>query len=368
MGQASIFKRATLCRYIARRVIKAVMVAFLVVVSIIILVDFVEGSRSLDSQIKSSELVVLTLFKAPTLIEETIPFIVLFGVMGALYGLNRSSELVVMRASGLSVWKFLSPVILVTGLLGLAWALLFNPFASDLMSRHDTLQENLVGAPKAETRTIWMREGDQLTQTVIRAEGIDFSERRLIKATFYQMNVEPDQRTVFARRYDAEMAILEPQGYWQLINVLENAPGEITRLSNNISLPTDITLQQFQDIGQNTSAPPFWSLPAAIKNSELAGFSALFLKMRFNKLMALPILLIAMSFIAAGVSLRMARHGGTFRLLVTGAAIGFLVYFIDSIVATFGEVGLIPIVLAAWSVPLLTLLLGVSYLLKVEDG
>lgn len=368
MRRGSFIQRATLSRYIARRVLKAISLAFLIVVSIIILVDFVEGSRSLDSEISSSELVILTLFKAPTLIEETIPFIVLFGVMGALYGLNRSSELVVMRASGLSVWRFLSPVIILTGLLGLAWALLFNPFASDFMSRHDSLQESLIGVSETQTRNVWLREGDSLTQTVIRAEGIDFIGRKLVNATFYQMDVEADQRTVFARRYDTPEAVLTPQGYWQLSDVIENAPGEVTRRTANISLPTDITTRQFQEVGQKSSAPPFWSLPGAIKNSELAGFSALFLKMRFNKLMALPILLIAMSVIAAGVSLRLARQGGTFKLLVTGAAIGFLVYFIDSIVATFGEVGLIPIVLAAWSVPLLALLMGVIYLLTIEDG
>ncbi|RKQ70788.1 lipopolysaccharide export system permease protein [Litorimonas taeanensis] len=359
---------ATLLRYISGRVFRAIFIAFLVVTSIIILVDFVENSRSLDAEFGSRQLAILTLLKAPSLIEETIPFIVLFGVIGALYGLNKSNEIMVMRAAGLSAWRFLSPVILISALIGLGWALVFNPLASDLMTRHDVMQDELGGGMKMQSNDIWLREGDMNQQTVIRANAVDFSNRTLLEATFYQMDVEADGRTVFARRFDAKTATLSPQGYWLLTNATENIPGEIKKDTSTLSLPTQITTRQFQDIGQKTKAPPFWDLPATIQTNEMAGFSALGLKMQYNKLLALPVLLMAMSIIAAGVSLRLSRQGGTFQLLVAGTAIGFLLYFIDSIVATFGEAGLIPVILAAWAMPIFALLVGISYLSKIEDG
>ncbi len=91
-------------RYIAKRIIKGLLLAFMVVTSIIMLVDFVEGTRNIgwDQEIGSGTLFLMTLLKAPKLIEQTIPFVVLFGVMGTLYSLNRRSELIVLRASGLS--------------------------------------------------------------------------------------------------------------------------------------------------------------------------------------------------------------------------------------------------------------------------
>jgi len=51
-----------------------------------------------------------------------------------------------------------------------------------------------------------------------------------------------------------------------------------------------------------------------------------------------------------------------------GAVFGFGVYFTDSMLTAFGEVGMIPIILAAWATPVMVLLLGVSYLAKTEDG
>ena len=366
----TVLTRATLSRYIAGRIIRALLLAFMIVTAIIMLVDFVEGSRNLgsDSNVSSFELLLLTLMKAPTLIEQTIPFVVLFGVMGALYNLNRRSELIVMRASGVSAWRFLRPVIYVTMLLGIGWALLFNPMASRLMAQHDSLRENFGASSHMIDKEIWLREGNEASQTVIRAEGLDVTKRTLSQATFYQLDLDGSGRTVFSRRFDAQSARLAAQGYWELTDVIENAPGAIKRELQTVSLPTQITQEQLDEAGEVESIPPFWSLPAAIKENEQAGFSALALRMQFNKLLALPIMLIAMTFIAAGVSMHLTRQGGTFRLLISGAALGFAVYFADSVVTAFGEVAIVPVVLAAWTVPLFVLLAGISYLAKVEDG
>lgn len=366
----SLLTRATLNRYIAIRALRSLAITFLVVTGIIMLVDFVEGSRNIgsDTNISSFQLAYLTLLKAPKLIEQTIPFVVLFGVMGALYGLNRRSELIVMRASGVSAWRFLLPVIFVTGFLGLIWSLLFNPLASRMMSEYDLISESFETQSSSEGKAVWLREGDASMQTVIRADRVQPESKTLINPSFYQLSLDESGRTVFSRRFDAQKARLVTQGYWELSDVTENAPGEIKQDRSTISLPTQITSKQLIEIGEKKAAPPFWSLPSAIKNNERAGFSALSFRMQFNKLLALPIMLIAMTFVAAGVSMHLTREGGTLRLLITGATMGFGVYFADSMVSAFGEVAIVPVVLAAWSVPLFVLLAGVSYLSKVEDG
>ena len=50
--------------------------------------------------------------------------------MGTLHNLNQKNELIVLRAAGLSVWKFLSPIIIISGLFGILWSTLLNPLAS----------------------------------------------------------------------------------------------------------------------------------------------------------------------------------------------------------------------------------------------
>jgi len=118
-----------LSRYIAGQTLKGILVALVIVTSIIMLIDFVEGSRNIgtDADLNAGQVFLLTALKTPGLIEDTIPFVVLFGVMGALYSMNRRSELIVLRASGLSAWRFLKPALIVVFLIGAVWALAINP-------------------------------------------------------------------------------------------------------------------------------------------------------------------------------------------------------------------------------------------------
>lgn len=358
-------------RYIAMRIVRGILLAFLIVTGIIMLVDFVEGTRNIgaDEDIGSGTLFLMTLLKAPRLIEQTIPFVVLFGVMGALYNLNRRSELIVMRATGLSAWRFLSPAIAVTTTLGVIWATTFNPLASVSMNAYENLAAKVSGqANIVDADEIWLREGNDVGQTVIYAARAEILQRKLFDATFYIFTMESDGTAKFERRLDAEEAELVTQGYWQLRNVTENAEGELPQQQTAISLPTQITMDDVRNKAGIESLPPLWSIPKTIKKTEQAGFSAVGLRMQLNKLLALPLMLIAMTIIAAGVSMHLTREGGTLRLLIGGSALGFAVYFADSIVSAFGEASVLPIIFAAWSIPIFVLCAGLSYLAHIEDG
>ena len=362
---------SVLNRYLIKRVITGIALAFLIVTSIIMLVDFVEGSRNIDPEdnIGPGALMVLTVLKAPTLIEQTVPFVILFGVMGTLYNLNRRSELIVLRASGLSAWRFLSPAIAVTAVFGIIWALAFNPLASKAMDTHDLLFQKYSGIETpTHDQSLWLREGNDISQTVIYAKSADIFEHRLIKTTFYIFNFDSSGTAIFERRLDAKEAQLVTQGYWQLTDVIENAEGELTKKQAAISLPTSITIEDIRNTTEKKTTIPFWEIWGSIKKTEKAGFSARGLRMRLNKLLALPILLIAMTVIAAGVSMHLSREGGALRLLITGCTLGFAVYFADNIVHAFGEAAILPIILATWAITLFVLLCGIGYLAKVEDG
>jgi len=362
---------STLNRYLAKRIIRGIFTAFVVVTGIIMLVDFVEGSRNIgtNEDIGSTTLFLMTLLKAPKLIEQTIPFVVLFGVMGTLYSLNRRSELIVLRASGLSAWRFLSPAIAVTATLGIIWSAAFNPLASTAMKAHDSLVEQITGNLSTNTNeNIWLRDGNEVSQTVVYAETADFLARKLFNTTFYIFRTGNDGAAIFERRLDAKEAELVTQGYWQLRDVIENAVGEIPKKQIAISLPTTISIEDIRDKTDNNALPPFWKIPGTIQKTKQAGFSTVSLRMQLNKLLALPIMLIAMTIIAAGVSMHLTREGGTLRLLIIGSTLGFAVYFADNVVSAFGEAAILPIILAAWTIPLFVLFFGVSYLAKIEDG
>jgi len=364
---------STMNSYIAKKIFYGIFVAFFVITSIIMLVDFVEASRNFDSDsgVTMSTLLVMTGLNAPQLVEQTIPFVVLFGVMGALFSLNKRSELIVMRASGLSAWRFLKPAAIVTGILGVLWAMAFNPLAAASSKKYSSVvqtatQSDDVNAPKKGR--IWLREGSSEGQLVIFADRSNIEQHTLYDVTFYYSDFDQNGRPIFTTRYDAESAELFKNNYWLLQNVTENESGKPSQHFQSVSKTTSMSWETLRSRVQTDSKPPFWRISNEIQKSKQAGFDATPLILQFHKLLALPITLIAMSIIAAGASLNSAREGGTLKLLIIGATLGFGVYFADNIISAFGSTGALPPALAAWSIPLLVLTCGLVFLSKTEDG
>lgn len=362
---------ATLSRYIARRVLSGIMLAFLVIISIIMLVDFVEISRNFDDS-QAATLPVklgLTVLNAPRLIEQTIPFVVLFGVMGAFYALNRRAELIIMRAAGRSIWWFLRPALFVTMGLGIIWSIAFNPLSRFTTKQYEALAIKATGASaSAPGKEIWLRDGNIDQQVVIHARDVEPSAAKIIGATFYDFEIGPDRRPAFVARYDAETAVLMPNGYWVLSNVIENQDGKAPRSFKSISKPTTLALQNLYETKQSAGAPPVWEIPKEIEKMDVAGLDTTPMLVSFHRLIALPVLLGAMTVLAACVTMRLSREGSALRLLIFGGLVGFAVFFSDNIIGAFGETGSVPPLLAAWAMPLLLLFLGTAYLTRIEDG
>ncbi len=378
-------------RYIARRVLRGILLAFVIVTGIIMLVDFVEATRNFDDgSISLLKIAGLTALKIPQLIEETIPFVVLFGVMGALHGLNKRSEIIVLRASGLSAWRFLRPAVFVSAVIGVLWALLFNPLAARSMEKyHDIVRsastQTAQQSSNEKTEDIWLREGSDKGQVVIHGTlpQMDAQTARgvtLRDVTFYYYDVKPDTaeltqsgETAFNRRIDAKTATLLPSGYWQLHGLVKNTHRQVPErqaLQRDISasIPTSVTMEDLREHKSAGRKAPFWSLPSEISRADKAGFSTVGLRMQWYKLLSLPLTLIALTVIAAAVSMSNVRSGGALRLMLAGGAVGFGVYFFNTLMGAFGEAQTLPILTAAWAVPVLVLLLGIAYLARLEDG
>ena len=336
------------------------------------LVDFVEATRNLDAgaEMSSGQILYLTALKAPQLIEETIPVVVLFGVMGALNALNKRSELIVLRASGLSAWRFLVPAVCVTAIIGILWAALLNPLASRAMDLREAIiaETYQSGQAAAETKDIWFRDGNEYEQTVIYAPSADIYRHTLFDAEFNVFEMGPDGTLEFVKRFDAKKAELLASNYWQLTDVTENTVDARTEAQSAVSWPTSITIQDFENIGDHKTSPSFWQMRGEIAKLSDAGFSTAELRMQYHKLLALPFTLIAMTLIAAGVSMNLTREGGTLRLLLIGAGVGFAVFFVQNIVKAFGETGAINVVYSAWIIPMFVLFSGIIYLSLIEDG
>ena len=123
--------------YIGRQLITGIAIALFALCVLIFLFDVVELSRRSASKPEVSMGIVLqlALLHLPYMVQRVVPYAVLVGVMLVLARFGRTSELVVTRASGTSVWQFLFPGIGLSLIGGIVLVTVFNPLAAALLWR-----------------------------------------------------------------------------------------------------------------------------------------------------------------------------------------------------------------------------------------
>ena len=360
----------TLSGYFGRQFTVWVVGTFAGIMAIVFLLDFIELLRrgSGKDNAHFTVLLQMALLKLPNMAQQILPFAVLFGSMLAFTRLTRTNELVVARAAGVSVWQFLMPALMVAIALGAFKVTVLNPLSSVLIERFHALEDTVLrnradSFLSVGSGGLWIRERDDDRQIVVHARSASEQTASLGQV----MVLAFDREDRFERRIDAREAKLL-DGEWVLFDVVlttsENRPERL----ESIRLPTNLTIENIQDSFASPETMSFWELPGFIRILENAGFSAVKHRLYWHALLASPLLMTAMVLIAATFSLRLTRRGGTLVWASSGLFFGFLLYFLSDIVFALGLSARIPEVLAAWTPATVTMLLGMTSLLHLEDG
>ena len=362
-------------RYLFVRTLIGFGVALGVVAASILLVDVVEQLRTVGarSDISLWQALGLTAMRTPMLIEQTLPFVVLAGSMVSLLQLNRRSELIAMRAAGVSAWKFLTPTLTAALLVGVLAITILNPLGAYLFERYEAITasiENEGAQPSERNKNgIWLRQGDGASQTVIHADSMAPNSTVLLAPTFFFFEVNPtDGALRFVNHIQARSAELRPSQMWELRDLVESRPGEVAKTEKVVSIPTTLQRAALFDRFVTPSALSFWRLPGFIETAKRAGLAPLRYELKHQALLSLPLLLAAMASFGAVFSLRLQRLGGLAQFLMYGITSGFVLYFSTQLAAAFAVTEVVPPVVAAWSPPLTGFFAALAILSFTEDG
>ena len=359
----------TLSAYLGRRYLVGVLVTTLALLALVLLFDLIELTRRAADREEMSfgVAIAIAVLNLPILAQKVLPFAALFGGMFVFSRLTRNHELVVARATGVSVWQFLAPAVLIAVLMGIVVVSVLNPLSAVTASRHDQLvAKYLRGQPNllsVSPTGLWLRQVDPTGQSVIHAQSVSRQGLELNDVIIF-LYQGTDR---FAGRIDAGSATLTA-GLWQLKDVLVTSPDQPAEAHETYQLPTSLTLGQIQDSFASPETLSFWALPKFIALLKESGFAALKHRLHLHSVASLPLLLFAMVLIAATFSLRLSRRGGAGLVVASGVAAGFVLFFMSDLVFALGLSGKIPAVLAAWSPAGVSTLIGLSLLFHLEDG
>lgn len=359
----------TYWRYLARQYLFWLTAVFLVMTFLVAMFDFVELLRraSGKADVTIAITIQMSALKLPLLLQDLMPFVVLFGTMFAYWRMSKANELVVARAAGMSAWQFLMPALVIAAGIGVFQTTVLNPFAAAANSKFEQLeseylQRNVSQLSIAKTG-FWMRQADDTSSEVIHAESVAEQGTKIFKVMVLQL--ASDDR--FSARIDAKSGELK-DGYWLLLDASITDRDGIAVRHDAVRLDTDLTLKSIKESFASAKVLSFWELPAFIETLDQAGFSAIEHRLHFQTLLSNPLLLCAMVLVAAVFSLRATQRVAAGHMVLGGVACGFAFFFANQVVHALGLSATVPVGLAAWIPGGVTMMLGVTAILHMEDG
>jgi len=96
------------------------------------------------SDVAFSLVLKMFLFRFPSYFQEMLPFVLFFAAIISFWRLNRSQELLIIRASGVSIWQILTPIAGTALLIGLVDLLIINSFSAKMLDKFHNLENRYI--------------------------------------------------------------------------------------------------------------------------------------------------------------------------------------------------------------------------------
>ena len=303
--------------------------------------------------------------RLPLLVSRFLPFSVLLGTLIAFVELNQHSEVVAMKAAGMSAHQLLAPLILAS--LGIAVALfVFNETVVVKSGRVVTAWSDNDYRPippeSGILSNVWLLDGEDLIRAGhVGGRGPGFHAENI---TIYDRTGGILQRVVQADRAAPRFGASD----WQLQNVRIYDAGMnlVRRYPQMVDMagvtPTQLTLAKV-----DPTELDYWTLEQRIAELEDAGRPTDEARAGLAHKVSGPLSTVLMPLLAAIAAFGLARSGQVLLRASVGMALGFAYFVADNFSLAMGNVGAYPPVIAAWAPFLLFLLIGETVLVRTEE-
>ena len=301
--------------------------------------------------------------RIPLLVSRFLPFSVLLGTLIAFVGLNQNSEVVAMKAAGLSAHQILAPLIVAS--IGIAAALFaFNEGVVVNSARHVNAWSDNDYKPIPPTSgilsNVWLLQGDDLVRAgIVSGRGAGM--------VLHQVTVYDRTGGVLQRVINAERAAPAASG-WLLQQVqIYDANMDLVRRSSQMPALAGVRPDQFTLAKVDPTVLDYWTLKKRIAELEAAGRPTDEARAGLAHKVSSSLSTVLMPLLAAIAAFGLARSGQLMLRASLGMALGFAYFVADNFSLAMGNAGAYPPLIAAWAPFFLFLLIGETVLVRSEE-
>ncbi|HUD27300.1 MAG TPA: LPS export ABC transporter permease LptG [Novosphingobium sp.] len=364
--QMEFFPSRTLTFYLARLFFTRILAVLIMLVLVLQVLDLLGESGDILAHQGNGQMQLLyyVTLRAPQLVARFLPYSVLLATIITLATLNQNSEVISMKAAGLSAHQVLAPVIL-TALVIAGFSFAFNERvvtrATATLDAWEAVDYGPIPKSTGPKANLYLADGrDLLLAQSLTGEGDALT---LNGVTFYRR----DANDMIVEQLRADKATYLNPGWKMDRPVKFDVPGTTTTRLASATVAPGITPAKIYISKVDSDAQDIFTLTGSITAVREAGRRTSELDAAWWHKLSGPLSSALMPLLGAVAAFGLARSGALLIRAVIGMALGFAYFVFDNAALAMGNFGGYPPFVAAWAPFLLFALIGETVLIRTEE-
>ena len=346
-------------RYIINEYMKSLFVVIAVMLSIILLINLLDEFNFFKSKkdLKFIFFLIFTVLKIPNVLINLFPFIVLFAGIVFYLKIYNHNEVISLRVMGYSNIQIILIPALTSFVIGYIIVFLIVPFSSSMLRYYEDLRseynetKNLVFVNETG---IWILDKNEKEKNIIRIEKINKDFSVVSQITIYNY----DASNNFIRRIDATEGTIKDKN-WLLnkVNIISiNKKNNKDNYLNNYNYTSNVNISELKNVYKNTETTSLLDINKEMLILEDKGYSTVDLRIRYQKLISLPIYLLSMSILSGLMIINLGKTSNYLKYGSYGVIISIIIYFLNDLSITIAKSGIISVDFSVW-IPIFLIIL-----------
>ena len=301
--------------------------------------------------------------RVPQVMAFATPYAVLLGTLATFWQMNNASEIIALKAGGMSAHQVLAPLLIASlGVAALSFA--FNDRvvsrATAVLTQWQLVEYGPVPIDRGDRNNVWVLDGDDLIQA-------DQVKGRGEQATLTGVTIYDRVGGRLVSVITAPRGSRDGEG-WRIgpARRFDVASGKQV-VSAALHVADGVRPDQFTLATVDPESMSFGALRSAIRDLSDAGRPTKALEGSAWHKLSEPLSAVLMPLLGAVAAFGLARSGQLFVRAVIGMALGFAYFVADNFALAMGNLGAYPPFLAAWAPFLMFMLIGETVLIRTEE-
>jgi LPS export ABC transporter permease LptG/LPS export ABC transporter permease LptF len=368
--------RTTFPRILDEYIVREFLAMFLLVLASFVLLMLVFTFFELVGDILRNHIPLTTVGAylvnlTPSMLYQITPLAVLIAVLVTFGVLNRNSEVVAMKATGISLYRLVVPVVSISAVLAICLFLFDQYYLPQANRKQEELRSTIKGRPPQtflhpEQKWIFGQPRSGETSRIFYYQFFDPNTEGFANLSVFEFDPATFAitRRIFASRayWNSRTRSWTFQNGW--VRDFDGATQTrykgfmFTSFAEIHEEPSYFTKESLQSQEMN-----FGQLDRYIRDLRQSGFDTVRLRVALWHKLSYPLIAIVMAVLAIPFALSMGRRGSLSGIAVA-IAVALVYFVVDNLFGAMGNVNYLPAALAAWSPDVLFGLTGGYFLLR----